>query len=98
MSGKQEWELAAELLQIGETPKALPRAPRERELEGEIGELHMIVRLQMRALHKEIDDRAKLIELLGEAKAHSTALRETRDKLAEEVRRLRSENEPEEEA
>jgi hypothetical protein len=56
----------------------------------------MIVRTLQRALHKEIDDRAKLIELLGEAKAHITALRETRDKLAEEVRRLRSENEPQE--
>lgn len=98
MSGKQEWELAAELLQIGETPKALPRAARERELEGEIWELHKDVRRVMRAFHKERRDRAKLIELLGEAKAHITALRETRDKLAEEVRRLRSEKEPEERA
>jgi hypothetical protein len=65
-------------------------------LEGEIGELHKDVRRFMRAFHKERRDRAKLIELLGEAKAHITALRETRDKLAEEVRRLRSENEPEE--
>ena len=64
---------------------------RERQLELQMYELHKDVRAPTRALHKERQGRAKLIGLLGEAKVHITALRE-------EVRRLRSENELEEEA
>jgi hypothetical protein len=67
------------------------RARKREQLELQTYRLHRDVRSLTRALHKEREDRAKLIELLGEAQAHITALRE-------EVRRLRPENEPEEEA